>query len=77
MFHQISEYVWQFEDLEEYLQRLLYLLKSFGMNHVLRVAFSKPEEPLQIVKMMVPTLEHFTKKNKRVGKRLAQKLAEL
>lgn len=76
-FADISEYNWQFDNLDHYLQQLLDFLKQHNITQVLRVAFTKPDEPLQVVKMIVPKLEFFSKKSPRIGARLANYLTQV
>ncbi|MEL6534997.1 MAG: YcaO-like family protein [Bacteroidota bacterium] len=66
----IHEYAWQAGSSAEYLDRLKELLCDHGFDRLLRVVFTQPEEPLQVVKMVVPGLEHFNPDYQRVGRRL-------
>ncbi|OJJ18111.1 hypothetical protein BKI52_29910 [marine bacterium AO1-C] len=76
-FAHISEHQWSFDTLEEYLQQLLSLLKQHHFKQVLRVAFTQPEEPLQVVKMIIPKMEFFSRKTPRIGARLAHHLQSI
>jgi len=61
---------WSFESLEQYLRHLLNLLHARGIDHVLSVAFMPAEAPLQVVKIIIPKMEFFTRENPRIGPRL-------
>lgn len=61
---------WSFQSLEQYLRRLLDLLHARGMDHVLSVAFMPDGAPLQVVKIIIPKMEFFTRENPRIGPRL-------
>jgi len=61
---------WSFESLEQYLRHLLDLLHARGIDHVLSVAFMPAEAPLQVVKIIIPKMEFFTRENPRIGPRL-------
>ena len=76
-FANIGEYNWHFDSLEHYLQQLLRLLNKYNIPQVLRVAFTQPEEPLQVVKMIIPKLEFFSKKTPRIGVRLANHITQV
>lgn len=76
-FDQIPEYQWTFDHLETYLQQLLDLLEQHHFTQVVRVAFTQPQEPLQVVKIVVPKMEFFSKKTPRIGPRLAHHLHTL
>jgi len=73
-FADIPAYHWSFTNLEEYLQQLLKLLQNYGFHQVLRLAFTQPDEPLQVVKIIVPKMEFFSRKTPRIGARLAHHL---
>jgi len=63
--------------LEDYITALLGLLKKNGFNYVLRVAYSKPEEPLQIVKIIIPKMELFSNETRKIGIRLRNFAAKI
>jgi ribosomal protein S12 methylthiotransferase accessory factor len=46
-------------------------LSALGMKKAYRVAFCRPADPLQVVKVIVPGLEHFTETLPRLGPRLS------
>ena len=66
----ISEYSFVSDDLSSYLNDIIEKLKQFGFNHILRVAYTSPEEPIQIIKIIIPKMEFFTLKMNNVGARL-------
>lgn len=67
---EVKEYHWEYINSDEYLNCLLSHLKQHNFEQVWTVAFSKPDEPLQAVKTVIPGLEHYSKQNKRMGPRL-------
>ena len=69
-FTEIGEFDWTFDTLEDYLNQLIAFLDQHGMSSILRVSFTQPEEPLQVVKMIVPKLEFFNQESLRMGQRL-------
>ncbi len=69
-FGDIREINWPFQSLEEYRNDLLNLLRVHGFDYVLCVPFTKEEEPLQVVKIIIPRMEFFSKENPRLGPRL-------
>ncbi|HAS44867.1 MAG TPA: hypothetical protein DCS93_30585 [Microscillaceae bacterium] len=73
-FADIPAYDWPFATLEEYLAQLLHLLQDYDFHQVLRVAFTKSDEPLQVVKIIVPKMEFFSRKTPRIGVRLSHHL---
>ncbi|HSU17054.1 YcaO-like family protein [Longimicrobium sp.] len=52
--------------LDHTLERVL----AAGLRHVCRVAFTPPDEPLQVVRVVVPGMEYFDRSSRRVGPRL-------
>jgi ribosomal protein S12 methylthiotransferase accessory factor len=56
--------------IEACLERFRELLAAEGIHHVFRVVLSGPEDPVVIVKIVVPHLEAFSEVNARVGRRL-------
>ncbi|MCP2342598.1 YcaO-like family protein [Actinomadura rupiterrae] len=54
------------------LRVLLAALERNGMRQVLRVVLSGPDSPLAVVKVVVPRLEHFDPRQRRLGPRLAR-----
>jgi ribosomal protein S12 methylthiotransferase accessory factor len=58
-------------DLQNCFDALIAALNGAGIRTVLRVALTRPDEPLQVVKILVPGLEEFDSFTPRVGKRLA------
>ena len=69
-FQDIEEMDWKCTDLESYLEMLVNFLKDLGFPLVLRLAYTQPDEPIQIVKIIVPKMEMFAKDTLKVGKRL-------
>jgi ribosomal protein S12 methylthiotransferase accessory factor len=61
---------WSFQGLEQYLDHLLDLLQPRGMDHILSVDFLPSDLPLQVVKIIIPKMEFFTRENPRLGPRL-------
>jgi ribosomal protein S12 methylthiotransferase accessory factor len=57
-------------DLASALDVLVDALVRNGLGHVLRVIYTPPDWPLQVVRILVPGLECFTETTKRVGVRL-------
>ena len=66
-FEELSEYQWSFKNLDEYYQQLLELLQRCDFPHVLTVPFTGPQEPLQVMKTIVPKMEFFSQKSQRIG----------
>lgn len=56
--------------IEACLERFRELLAARGIHHVFRVVLSLPNDPVVIVKIVVPCLEAFSEVNARVGRRL-------
>lgn len=56
--------------IEACLERFRELLATQGIHHVFRVVLSTPDDPVFIVKIVVPHLEAFSEVNARVGRRL-------
>ena len=59
-----------FGDIDAYMDYALELLQSFGFNQVLRIRYTQPEEPIQIIKILIPRMEFFTLKIPKIGPRL-------
>jgi ribosomal protein S12 methylthiotransferase accessory factor len=57
-------------DLESSLDVLMTSLRRNGFHHVLRVAYTPPRFPLQVVRILVPGLECFKETTTRIGPRL-------
>ncbi|MBZ5536551.1 MAG: YcaO-like family protein [Acidobacteriia bacterium] len=57
-------------DLESSLGVLMASLRRNGFHHVLRVAYTEPGSPLQVVRILVPGLECFKETTTRIGPRL-------
>jgi len=67
----IPEMDWQFDTMEAYLQQTLDFLKARGFEHVLRLSYTQPEEPLQVLKIIIPKMEFFLNpKALKIGHRL-------
>ena len=69
-FEAVREFDWTYHSLEAYLDQLIGFLQEHGLNKVLRVCFTQADEPLQVVKMIVPQLEVFNHESHRMGPRL-------
>lgn len=65
------------EELEPILESLLAHLRSKGFNFVLQVPLTQPDNPLQVVKMIIPRMESFAPANKVIGQRLRDYAAQL
>lgn len=52
------------------LDSTLSRLASKGVRHVCRTMLTQPNDPLQVARVIVPTLEHFDHHTHRVGRRL-------
>lgn len=57
-------------DLSSALELMLGLLEQNGIRRVLRVVFTSPEHPLQVLRVLAPGLECFNQTSRRVGVRL-------
>ena len=57
-------------DLASALELMLGLLEQNGVRRVLRVVFTLPEHPLQVLRVLAPGLECFNQTSRRVGVRL-------
>ena len=57
-------------DLQSSFETIRNTLKQNGFRHVLRVVYTPPELPLQVVRILVPGLECFTETTARIGIRL-------
>lgn len=63
-------------DLQSALETLLNALASNGFRRVLRVIYTPPKSPLQVVRIIVPGLECFTETTARIGLRLRNYVRE-
>jgi ribosomal protein S12 methylthiotransferase accessory factor len=68
----IAEVGTVFTDADQALQILLKVLEKVGITQVLRVALTDASSELQVIKIIVPKLEHCQPTLKRVGPRLAE-----
>ncbi|MEL6536057.1 MAG: YcaO-like family protein [Bacteroidota bacterium] len=66
----INQYEWPAQSASEYLSYLLGLLREKGFPNPLRLVYTRPEESLQVVRTLVPGLEHFNPTYQRLGPRL-------
>jgi ribosomal protein S12 methylthiotransferase accessory factor len=57
-------------DLSSALELMLGMLERNGIRRVLRVVFTSPEHPLQVLRVLAPGLECFNQTSARVGVRL-------
>jgi ribosomal protein S12 methylthiotransferase accessory factor YcaO len=69
-FSRVPDHVRTVTDLSSGLEVLLETLARNGFKHVLRVVYTPPRLPLQVLRVMVPRLECFTETTARVGVRL-------
>ena len=69
-FEKIHQLNFSFETIEEYFAALLDFIRKQGFRHVLQVPFTSEEEPLQVVKMIIPRMEFFSDKFPKIGHRL-------
>ena len=69
-FDDISDLSKSVTDLQSSLDVLLTMLRRDGFRHVLRVVYTPPELPLQVVRILIPGLECFTEATARIGVRL-------
>lgn len=56
--------------IDQALQQITECLAKNGMNDIFRYIFTEPGDNLHVVKIVVPKLEHFDEKSKRIGPRL-------
>ncbi len=52
------------------LRALMHHLHGLGFTSMYRVAYTQPHEPIQVVRVVVPHMEFYTKDNNRIGNRL-------
>lgn len=76
-FQDIKEFNWSFNSIESYVNAIKDLLQKHGFNFVLRVAYTQREEPLQVVKIIIPKMEFFNSKSKKIGIRLRDYAAKI
>lgn len=57
-------------DLPGYLNNLLDFLKSIGIDKILAIRHTRPKDPLQVVKIVIPGMEFFNPESQRIGSRL-------
>ena len=69
-FADIPELKTPFDTLAAYLQYVQRMLQDLGFSHILRVVYTDPAEPIQVVKIIIPKMEFFTQKNKNIGRRI-------
>jgi len=69
-FDDISDLSKSVTDLQSSLDVLLTMLRRDGFRHVLRVVYTPPKLPLQVVRILIPGLECFTEATARIGVRL-------
>lgn len=66
-YQEIAELDWAYQEIEDYYQGLLALLKKHEFNHVLTVAYTEPNFPLQVTRTIVPKMEFYSQKCQRIG----------
>lgn len=64
------------DSIESSLDILVSSLRSAGMRKICRVTFTTPQDPLQVIRMVVPGLEFFTAAAPRFGLRLSEYVRE-
>lgn len=69
-FEEIPDREEQANDLESALALLLESLRLNGLERVLRVVYTEPDYPVQVVRVLVPRIESFNYTTQRVGTRL-------
>lgn len=69
-FDQIEDLSETAQDLDSALEVLLCALAKNGFHRVLRVAYTPPDYPVQVVRILVPGLEFFNETTARIGFRL-------
>lgn len=57
-------------DVPSAFETLISSLKKIGINEVYCVAYAPPDDPLQVVRILVPKMEFFNESTARVGARL-------
>ncbi|AOJ81980.1 hypothetical protein WS86_16075 [Burkholderia savannae] len=55
---------------EHAVTRLIDEIRSAGFARVLRHRFTQPDDPLQVVRVVIPQMEHFSRATGKVGRRL-------
>lgn len=70
-FTEIPDYSAQANTIEACFDLLTTALNRAGLHRICRVAFTRPEDELQVVRVIVPLLEEFDVFSSRVGQRLA------
>ncbi len=63
------------DDLDDVLEVIVAALRRQGVRQVLRLVLSDEDSPLAVVKVIVPRLENFRPRLRRVGPRLARFIA--
>jgi ribosomal protein S12 methylthiotransferase accessory factor len=58
------------ETIDQALKLIISILKVNGMEDIFRYVFTEPDDKLQVVKIIIPKLENFSDKLKRMGPRL-------
>jgi ribosomal protein S12 methylthiotransferase accessory factor len=58
--------------IDEALSTIMERLLQAELRHVCRVVYTRPSDPVQVVRVIVPGLEYFTESSRRVGPRLAR-----
>jgi len=66
----VPDYASETPDVETAFDFLAALLAGQGMSRICRTAFTEPDFPLQVVKIVVPGLEFWDDRSRRVGPRL-------
>jgi ribosomal protein S12 methylthiotransferase accessory factor len=62
--------------IEKALESAIASLVERGIRQVCRVVLTRPDEPLQVVRVIVPKLEFFTRSSHRMGPRLGEFMAQ-
>lgn len=62
----------EISDLDTCLEMLMRTLRAHGFSRVLRVVYTAPDYPVQVVRVIVPGLECYSRDTRRIGPRLRQ-----
>ena len=76
-FADIPEFNWRHTTMAGPISSLMQLIRERGVDYLLRVSFTRPEEPLQVAKIIVPKMEFFNYQTKKIGIRLRNYAAEI
>ncbi|WP_179196480.1 YcaO-like family protein [Caballeronia sordidicola] len=74
-YQEISDFG-QFESLDDVWSLIQRKLDNVGAGPVLQVVFTSKSDPIQVLKMIIPKLEHFEADHQRVGRRLMERFRD-